>query len=92
MGQLISEKQATFQETTKLFQKNFRCSINYTTEKENLEIWNVNFTVKRYEEICNHFDLKIKNIYYLDDQERVRSSYQYHSETIGYLKIERIDR
>ena len=35
---------------------------------------------------------KIRNIYYLDDQERVRSSYQYHSETIGYLKIERIDR
>lgn len=76
----------------KIISRNFRCSINYTTEKENLKIWNVDFRVKRYEEICNDFDLKIKNIYYLDDNKRVRSSYQYHSETIGYLRIERIDR
>lgn len=72
--------------------KNLICSIENIGKLENIVIWDVDFTVKKYEELCKYNDLTIKNIFYLDDSQIVRSSYQYHSETIGYLKTERLDR
>ena len=76
----------------KIIMKQFICSIDNISGQENLKIWNVAFKVKKYEEICTQNDFTIKNIFYLDDRQIVRSSYQYHSETIGFLKIERLDR
>ena len=58
-GSTYFRKTSYLSGNNKIISKNFRCSINYTTEKENLEIWNVNFTVKRYERFAI-IDLKIK--------------------------------
>ena len=68
------------------------CSIKKNDKKEEINIWAVTFQVTKFEEICNYQDIKIKNTFYLDDLEIVRRSFQYHSETIGYITTERLDR
>lgn len=73
-------------------QRKLQCSIQKSNKKELIEIWDVNFAVIKFEEICDDDNSVIKNIYYIDDQEIVRRSYQYHSGTIGYITIERLDR
>ena len=81
----------TLMEITKIL--NFRCSAaSVKVEKEHLNIWNIGFDVTKFEEICQNKASMITNLYYLDSQEIVRRSTQYHSETIGYLIIERLDR
>ena len=37
-------------------------------------------------------EYELNNTYYVDDQKIVRRASQYHSETIGYILTERIDR
>ena len=69
-----------------------QCSISKSGKKEHLNIWNIGFDVTKFEEICQNKASMITNLYYLDSQEIVRRSTQYHSETIGYLIIERLDR
>ncbi len=70
----------------------FDCNIQKSYKKEVLEIWNVEFLVTKFEETCEGNGSKIENIYYLDNQEIIRKSSQYHSETIGYITTERLDR
>ena len=70
----------------------FKCQIRRNKTKEVIEIWKLKFRVTKFEENCYHNGLEIKNNYYLDDQEIVRKSSQYHGDTIGYLVTERLDR
>ena len=68
------------------------CNILKINEKEVLYIWEVEFFVTKFEETCTNNNFQIKNTYYLDELKIVRKSFQYHSDTIGYIDIERLDR
>lgn len=71
-----------------------KCKIkkNSKTEKEKIKIWEVNFSVSQFVEDCSNDSITFTNTYYLDSKKVVRKSLQYHSEAIGYLLIERLDR
>ena len=76
----------------KIAQHVFSCSIEKTSRRELIEIWEINFRVVRFEENCFNSRIKIKNTYFVDTQNIVRRSTQYHSETLGSILIERLDR
>ena len=75
-----------------IFEHVFECSIQRNDKKEIIEIWKAEFRVAKFEENCNDDGIKIKNIYYLDEAQIVRKSLQYHSKTIGYIAVERLDK
>ena len=75
----------------KIYERNFNCSIQKDSQQEEIEIWSAKFQVTKFDEICIFDQLKVKNTYYLDSREIVRKSIQYHSDSIGYLFIERLD-
>ena len=70
----------------------FSCHIERSSGKELIEIWDINFKVAKFEEHCSNDRLTFKNIYHVDTQGIVRRSLQYHSETLGYILLERLDR
>ena len=76
----------------KITERSFDCKIQKKKERESITVWGLKFRVIKFEETCNTDNLEIKNFYYLDNQNIVRKSLQYHSETIGYLSLERLDR
>lgn len=71
-----------------------KCTIkkNDATKKEKIEIWGVKFSVTKFVEDCLNDGDVVTNVYYLDNKEIVRKSFQYHSEAIGYVITERLDR
>ena len=68
----------------KLSERAFQCNIHKSNNQELIEIWEVNFSVTKFEEVCENNSQLIKNTYYVDDQEIVRRSSQYHSDTWLY--------
>ena len=70
----------------------FTCDIQKTSNREVIEIWKINFKVVRFDETCISGSHNFKNTYYLDTQGNVRRSSQYHSEKLGLIIIERLDR
>ena len=76
----------------KIYTLKFKCSIEKNNHREVIEIWGVEFRVIKFEESCTYNNFETKNTYFIDDQEIVRKSIQYHSDTIGYITIERLDR
>ena len=76
----------------KISRRVFSCNIQKTSSAEIIEIWDINFKVARFEENCLNSNLKFKNTYYVDTKGVTRRSFQYHSEKINTLLIERLDR
>ena len=76
----------------KILKRVFKCAIQKIGDEEVIEIWDIDFKVGMFEENCRNSNLNIKNIYYVDTQGIVRRSFQYHSDTIGSIIIERLDR
>lgn len=76
----------------KISKRVFSCFIQKTNKNELIEIWGVKFKVARFEENCQNKGLTFNNSYYVDTQGIVRRSFQYHSDTIGYIFMERLDR
>ena len=76
----------------KIFKQVFICDIEKTSSQELIKIWDVNFKVAKYEERCFNSNFTFKNVYHIDKQEIIRRSSQFHSKTLGYIKMERIDR
>ena len=76
----------------KVSQRVLRCDIEKTSIAEQIEIWNINFKVFKFEEQCFDNNLIVKNIYYIDAKGIIRRSSQYHSDTLGSITIERLDR
>lgn len=76
----------------KTLKHSFECNIEKSNRKKVIQIWDVNFHVTKFEENCSNSEYEIKNTYYLDDREIVRRASQYHSETLGYIFTERLDR
>ncbi len=70
----------------------FNCKIEKTSSEELIKIWNLDFKVAQFEENCFNSSISFKNIYHVDTQGIVRKSLQYHSQTLGSIKIERLDR
>ena len=75
-----------------VLKSSFKCEIQETTKKESIEIWDISFQVARFEEKCFNSRLTFKNIYHVDSRGIVRRSSQYHSDTLGFILIERLDR
>ncbi len=76
----------------KISKRVFSCDIQKTSSAEIIEIWDINFKVAKFEENCLNSSLNFKNTYYVDTKGTVRRSFQYHSETIDAILIERLDR
>lgn len=76
----------------KISKRIFKCNFEKIGKRKIIEIWEVKFTVTKFNENCASGGFKIKNTYYLDDQKIVRKSKQYHSDTVGYIVTERLDR
>ena len=70
----------------------FSCHVEKTGGEEFIKIWDINFKVDTFNEKCFNDTLSFKNIYYVDAQNIVRRSIQYHSDTLGLVTIERLDR
>lgn len=75
-----------------VFSQVLNCQIYAFSQQEIIMIWEVKFLVYKFEEHCSANDKKIKNVYFIDKSGIARRSLQYHSETIGYLLIERLDQ
>ena len=76
----------------KISKRVFTCDVEKTNSQEQIEIWDINFKVAKFEETCSDSSFTFKNIYHVDTQGIVRKSSQYHSDTIGYILTERLDR
>ena len=76
----------------KISKRLFECEIKKNNKKENIKIWNVEFQVTKFEENCSQAGFEITNSYDLDNRQIVRQSLQFHSETLGYIFIQRLDR
>ena len=76
----------------KISRRVFKCNIKKIINREVIKIWEVTFKVDRFEENCRSKSHSFRNIYYIDTQGIVRKSFQYHSDTIGYILMERLDR
>ena len=76
----------------KISKRVFSCDIQKTSNAEIIEVWDINFKVARFEENCLNASRKFKNTYYVDTKGTLRRSYQYHSDTIDSILIERLDR
>ena len=76
----------------KIAKRVFSCHIERLNGEELIEIWDINFKVAKFEEHCSNDTLEFKNVYHVDAQGIIRRSLQYHSVTLGYILIERLDR
>ena len=76
----------------KISKRFFTCKIKKTSNRAQIEIWDINFKVAKFEESCSDSSFTFKNTYQVDDRGIVRRSSQYHSETLGFVLIERLDR
>ena len=76
----------------KVSKRVFICDIEKTSSGDLIKIWDVNFKVEKFEEQCFNESLAFKNTYQVDPQGIIRRSTQYHSETLGSILIERLDR
>ena len=76
----------------KISKRVFNCDIEKTNREEIIEIWNTNFKVSKFEESCSNSSFTFKNTYYVNNKGIVRRSSQYHSDTLGFIMIERLDR
>jgi len=70
----------------------FNCDIEKTSSEEQIVIWDINFKVAKFVEQCSIGSFTFKNTYQVDARGIVRRSSQYHSDTLGFVKIERLDR
>ena len=70
----------------------FSCDIKKTSSGDLVEIWDINFKVNKFEESCSNGSFTFNNTYQVDALGVVRRSSQYHSDTLGFIKIERLDR
>ena len=76
----------------KISRRVFNCNIEKASSTELIKIWDVNFKVAKFEESCTYGSFTFKNTYHVDTQGIVRRSLQYHSDTLGSITIERLDR
>ena len=69
----------------------FKCTLSMKSGAQKISLLNKSFVVKQATEICNSTELKITNEYFFENSGKMRQSKQYHSETLGYIRFERLD-
>ena len=74
------------------YSKSFSCVIKKYNKKTSIIIFDIPFDVQKYVESCMSNTEKINNIYFIDSNNIVRRSKQYHGPALGYLLIERLER
>ena len=72
--------------------ESYLCHIKRHKKQLSVTIFDVNFIVEKYSEMCANHDTEISNIYFVDKETIVRKSIQYHGPALGYVTIERLDR
>ncbi len=70
----------------------FNCTLERERKIEKIEVFKVHHLVRIFKEKCQSSEISINNKYYIDENNIVRRSYQFHSKVVGYLLIERLDR
>lgn len=76
----------------KISKRIFNCNIEKTSGIDIIKIWDINFKVDKFEENCSDGSFAFKNTYQVDARGILRRSSQYHSETLGSILIERLER
>lgn len=76
----------------KILNLSFECKIKKNNHQELIKVWGIEYSVTEFEENCISDKINLENRYHVDKQGIVRKSLQYHSEKVGYLLTERIDR
>ena len=72
--------------------KTYSCSIERDKKRSSVTIFDVNFRVRKYSEVCAYGAINLNNVYFVDNNTVVRKSIQYHGPALGYVSIERLDR
>ena len=70
----------------------YSCSIERDKKRSSVTIFDVDFRIQKYSEVCTDGAIKLKNVYFVDKETIVRKSLQYHGPALGYVTIERLDR
>ena len=70
---------------------NFRCTLKVTRGAQRIVILDKSFAVEQAIETCKGTELEITNEYFFENSGKIRQSKQYHSETLGYIRFERLD-
>ena len=76
----------------KIYKRIYKCKVQKSQKKELIKIWEVELPVTKFVELCDYNGVEIQNFYFLDNREIVRKSSQYHSDTLGYISTQRLDR
>ena len=90
--QIYSRELSHITGDNKISKRIFSCDIKKTSSGMIIEIWDINFKVDKFEESCSDRNFTFKNSYHVDTQEIVRRSLQYHSDALGFIKMERLDQ
>lgn len=72
--------------------KTFSCIIERGKKRSSVNIFDVDFSVQEYREMCTNDAIKLNNVYLVDKETIVRKSIQYHGPALGYVTIERLDQ
>ena len=76
----------------KIYKRVFSCNVEKANSEELIKIWGVDFKVAKFVESCFDSGFTFKNVYHVDTRGIIRKSLQYHSNTLGSIIIERLDR
>ena len=85
------KKQMWLSEDNKISKLNFTCKLNGEAQSTEIDVFDKKFSVRRVEEHCQADNVDVQNLYFIDEKGIVRRSKQYHSKTLGYILIERLD-
>lgn len=75
-----------------LYSENFVCKMTKSNETTDLHIFEVSFKTVQFKEKCITGSRTVLNQFFVDNQGIVRKSIQYHSESVGFIMTERLDR
>jgi len=70
----------------------FNCSILKTKSRVIIENFDIKFVTAHFEEVCSNEYFTFKNDYFVDKDDIVRRANVFHSQVIGNIYIERLDR
>ena len=72
--------------------ESFNCSLLKTKSEVEIENFDIKFLTDYFEEVCSNGYLTFKNDYFVDKDDVVRRANVFHSQVIGNIYIERLDR
>ena len=88
----FTRKLSYLQLDNKVKVRQFSCIIKKEAVNQKIEIFGHFFKTALFKESCYNNSMVIDNFYYVDRSHTVRRSKQYHSDTLGYITVERLDK